>query len=454
MKTISDRLGSTARREVGLSLIEVMVAMLIFAIISIGVIGSLTAMLRQVSDSRSREVATNLAAQEIDLARSTTNLFALHDYASPVVVSVDGQNFYVSRDTEWVSDPTSMAACGAGTGALQYKRVNIKVGWAGMLSSQPVRADTLIAPKTRVSESTKATIIVKVTTQFAAGVDGVAITTNPAISPPPTATDIDGCSYLLKVPPGSYTITVSKSGYIDAQQAGTPSQTVAVTAGTSIAAAFQMEPAQPLTATYGTSGTKIPTNMNTSLRHASDPVIDSVATNNSLTRSFSLFPWAEGFTVLAGKFVAGNEATAGCLSPNPAEWPAGTNSGGVAIQSPTPRAWVPAAGVTVPVNMGIVTVTGTSNTLQLTAVSQATPPPGTADPGCAIGAMTYTFGSVLVKNAPVQIALPFGSWKLYYGTSASGPQLAASTLMVPPSSSSTVSSGGILTLDPRIVPAP
>ncbi|MCH3110243.1 prepilin-type N-terminal cleavage/methylation domain-containing protein, partial [Listeria monocytogenes] len=49
--------------ESGVSMIEVIVAMMIFAIISVGVSYSLLSAFTITNDSRSRAVATNLAAQ-------------------------------------------------------------------------------------------------------------------------------------------------------------------------------------------------------------------------------------------------------------------------------------------------------------------------------------------------------------------------------------------------------
>ena len=62
----------------GSSLVEVIVAMFIFALISVGVVHTMTSVLSVSRDSRSRQVALNLAAQAIDRSReSSDDLFAL-----------------------------------------------------------------------------------------------------------------------------------------------------------------------------------------------------------------------------------------------------------------------------------------------------------------------------------------------------------------------------------------
>lgn len=450
MKAIRARLGIPATAESGVSLVEIIVAMMIFALISIGVISSMTLMLTQTNQARSREVATNLAAQTIDTARATTNLFNLLDDSPDI--TVDGQVFHVDRKTQWVSDPTLNAACGAGGGALQYKRVNVTVKWDGMLSpSNPVRADTLIAPKARVSDPEQGTILVSVGSlpgSGTAGTAGVTITTTPALSPPPSPTDAQGCSYLLKVPPGTYTIKVSKAGYVDPKQNAQPSQTISIGAGTSIAASFQLDQQKPLTITYAAGSTpmpKIPTDLETSLLHASDTVI----TTSNPTGTVQLYPFTEGYTAVAGRYLAKNESTNGCLSTNPAEWPLGTDSTGAAIGPAVAPAVIPAAGATVNAPMGIVMVTASGTNQYLTAVSQTAPPLGTDDPGCSALTMTYHFGKVLSRGTPVAIALPYGSWQLYNNSSVSGLPMILGGLSV--ASPSKVSLLGVVTLDPRKV---
>ena len=73
----------------------------------------------------------------------------------------------------------------------------------------------------------------------------VSISTS-ALSPPAAATDVDGCSYLLKVPVGTYTISVSKTGYVGTNELATQSKPVAVTAGQSVSWGVTLDKAQPL----------------------------------------------------------------------------------------------------------------------------------------------------------------------------------------------------------------
>jgi type II secretory pathway pseudopilin PulG len=448
MITLRKRLGLMDNDESGLSLIEIVVAMMIFALISMGVVYALLSSLKGTSDSATREVATNLAAQQIDDARDTSDIFGLLDDEQPNLVFA-GRTFDVVRKTQWVSDPNLDTPCGAGGGALQYKRVNITISWDNMRTpDSPVRADTLIAAKTRISDPSAGTILVSASDSTPNPLVGASITVSPAISPAPGVTDSQGCAYLLKVPPGTYTITLKKTGYVDPTQNAAPSQTVNITAGSAVAPTFTMEAVQPLNLIYASNATgtvlfpNTGTGLNTSLLHASDPVLNS----NGTPATLQLYPFADGYTAVAGQYLAPNGATVGCQSVNPVNWISGPVSG-TTYTSPISPAVIPAPGATLKIPMGLVKVTGTAVGQSVFAVSQAAGPSGTADPGCGALTMKYTFTSVLTLGQ-VQLALPFGTWKLYYGTSATGTQIPKSSLAV--TAPSSTGSSNTVTLDPRL----
>jgi type II secretory pathway pseudopilin PulG len=439
------RLHST---DEGISLVEVMIAMIIFSIVSLGVIGSLIATAGLAIDSRARETATNLASQAIDAAMATPDVFDLFD-APNVVTTVDGHTYTVNRVARWVSDPNSVAPCGAGGGALLYKRVNVTVTWPGMANpSSPVQEDTLISPNDRVSDPDDATILVSASDQSAKGVSGVTVTTTPALNPPADVTDVDGCTYLLKVPVGTYAITVSKVGYISPTvPGGTPAQQTSqtlsftVVSGASVSAPFTMDTAQPLGITYASSapGAARPTSMYTSLVHGTDAAIDA----NALPTPLALYPYApDGYSVYAGHFVPKITGNNGCQDANPQLWVSSKVSG-VTYTSPATPPVVPAAGATVNVPMGLVTVKGTAASQPISAVQQAGTTP---DPGCSLS-NTYNFGSILSSGKATTLALPFGTYKLFYSTNGTGTAVAAAniTVTVP----STISSNQVV-LDPRV----
>ncbi|MCW5945112.1 MAG: prepilin-type N-terminal cleavage/methylation domain-containing protein, partial [Cryobacterium sp.] len=219
MKFIRRRL-ATRVSDAGFGIIEIIVAMLVFAIIATGIAYTMVASLDLTRDSTAREQAANLAAQEIDLARSIDNLFNLQ--SKTTTTTINGTTFTITRTAKWVSDPNVDQRCGIGGGILRYKRVNVTVGWVGMTSLlPPVHADTLIDPGVRINDPDLGTVLISVTDSSGNGVSGVSVQVTPStpangatsLDAQPDATDSEGCTYALKVQPGNYDVTVSKSGY-------------------------------------------------------------------------------------------------------------------------------------------------------------------------------------------------------------------------------------------------
>ncbi|MGW6130591.1 type IV pilus modification PilV family protein [Cellulomonas sp. NPDC055163] len=458
-----------SRDESGMSLVEVVVAMFIFAIVSSGVIYGMLSVITLSRDSRAREVAANLASQEIDLARDAANLFELLD--SQKTTQLNGDTFHVDVATQWVTDPSSDIVCGAGGSALRYKRVNVEVTWENMRpGTQPVRSDTVIQPESKINDPTKGTILVSVLGAAGTGVAGVSVSAVPSAVPngattlpaAPAATDVQGCSYVLKVAPGNYDVTVSRSGYVDAAQGATSKLTVGVAAGASSAVAFQYDSAGTFTVNYASGYVPAPGEV---VRVPADPATTFLSTygayvrdpgaSTSRTRTVKLHPFSGGYQVFAGS----------CAAADPEAWLPGTNEVGQPISADRPAgvAAAPGGTATVGVPMGVVKLAlgASASERFVRAVSTSSPAAGSGDPGCA-STVTYSFGSATGYGVPlngnVTIALPYGSWRLFTGT---GTTVANWTTAVPPAQMSlpaaplpqrtTVHPNGVVTFDPRVV---
>jgi prepilin-type N-terminal cleavage/methylation domain-containing protein len=452
VNTLRRRLGLDRTDDQGLSLIEVVVAMLVFAIVALGVAYSLITTLHTAKDARGREVALNLAAQTIDAARSVTDIFdpLLDTGVKPpttMTVPGDGTVYTITREVEWVTSNGSDADCGSGGGTLLYKEINVQVTWAGMVRSNPVRADTIISPSSTINDPALGTILVSVHTASGAPVPGVAITTTPSTGSAIPVTDGDGCSYILKVPPGSYSVSASLAGYIDVGQDTTPTypQPIPVTAGSTSSAGFNYDKAATVQATYATNYSSLvakqPTNLNTTFTSTNGSTVIA-STTSAVAKTFSLYPGS--YTVAAGKYVPSTAPNTGCVDSDPSQWLAGTNSSGQSIASPPPASIAVSPGslvnpVGVPEGVVQVTLGGSSKTLTAT---NATPPAGTGDPGCALPT-TYTFGN---QSGTILLALPFGSWTFTFN----GSVLSAGKVALGAGVNGKIT-GNIATLDPRVV---
>ncbi len=457
MKALSTRLDLRSS-ESGLSLIEIVVALMVFAMIATGIGYTIIATLHLTQDSTARQQAANLASQEIDLTRSIDNLFNLVDKTT--TQTINGVTYTIDREARWVSDPLVDQRCGAGGGVLRYKRVNVTVAWTGMTSGTPtVHADTLIDPGVRINSPDLGTVLISVSGSSGDPVAGATVTVTPAspangatsLAAQPPVTDSLGCTYALMVNPGNYNVTVTKTGFIDITQNSTPSVLISVAASSASSAMVTLDLGATFPISYATNyagSSIVPGDLDASFvsTYGTSPQPNNPS-------SVTMFPFPAGYEVLAGVYNDPATPAKFCNSVDPAQWPAGTTAGVNYFAGVRPAAVAAIPGgtaTTAAVPMGVVTVQMPNAKRYLLAVAQTTGPLGTADPGCDI-AMQYSYG-YRGKNESVTIALPFGSWKIYASTSASS---ANSQLLIPSLAPQTAAQltaiGNVVTLDPRVV---
>ena len=455
------RPASPAERDAGLSLVEVIVAMMVFTIISVGVAYTITNSLVLTRESRTRAVATNLAAQEIDLLRSVEDVFSV--VSKTFTTTVGGTTYTVERTAEWTTSATNSTACGTGTGTLQFKRVEVSVTYAGQRAvSAPITSATVLAPNGRINDPAKGTIVVSVIGASGAGTEGVTATIKAAAKDPdgavtpaaPGPTDSSGCTYALKVAPGNYDVSISKAGMVGLDQSASPSTTpVTVSAGGAGTASFSYDTAVSLQTTYATNfpgAVVLPGNLDTTFRSTvmGDHTVDAKA-----TKPAKLFPFSGGYAVVAGRHLDPStdpvtNVVSSCLSPDPAAWvtPGADKAVGAA---PVPVGAAPGGSATVGVPMGVLQLAKISGTVKLFAVQQKTGADG--DPGC-LTPTTYTFSAVTKDTL---LALPFGTWSFYAVTDLLNLGLITTSNQVNPQGAVLRTRGTIdmptktVTLDPR-----
>jgi len=417
------------RGDSGVSIIEVLAASLIFMILSVGVAQATVTAVRLAGDQQHRVTALSLAASEIDLVRSygdPNKVSSIPEGAKQTVV--DGTTYTITRRTSWVDSAGGDISCSSGGGSNpQLKRVNVEVSWNGQLAmTPPVSSDTLLAPDGGVSDGSLGTIAVEVLRADGTGAGGVGVTVTPvagsgASTPEaqPEPTGIDGCTFAFKLMPGRYTVSLTKTGYIDTDQDETPSRTVTVTEAATTAAPFGFDAAS--TFLFAGPGADYYANDATFLNTYGVFYKSGLALGSGQVR---LYPWSVGYRAVGGHYVPpapgadGSPPVQGCRAVEPLEW-AGGAYGAVALgdgaESPS-AATTPGGSTNLPVALGVVTVRvpsahgGTQTTITATKAAANT---AVGDPGCADVAMTYTFSNVTKgDNADIRLALPYGTWRI------------------------------------------
>lgn len=448
--------------DAGMTLIEVVVALLVFAIIASGIVAGMTTIARMTSDDRSRVVAANLAAEQTDLARAVGDPFKLTSATTTQSFPTpDGGTrvYTIKRSISWVSSAGADISCGSGTN-LFFMRVHVLVSWDGELpTTAPVQTDTVIAPAGRITDPTSGTIAVSVVGSDGLPMAGVSVTIVPTsggapLAAQPNPTNQDGCTYETKVAPGTYAVTISRSGYIDVNQNTAPSKPVVVTVGNTQSVSFQYDLGATFPVVYANNykpasqGTValLPTDLETTFINSTS----GLYVTSSPAASVLLHPFSTGYTAVAGSLGTSAGKTT-CAAVDPAGWSAARVSG-ISLQDGQ-RGGAVAAGAggtakDLDVPMGVVLVKGSAAGYLKAVQSGASPVKG--QPDCKVPS-TYVFGKVL-KNGTVAVALPFGTWTLYSGSTALtqatpvlGPTLSVPTNAVP----GNVTAAGVVTLDPR-----
>lgn len=433
MRSIRARLHAVADGDRGMTLVEVMVAMFVFAIISTLVLSSLVQITTITQQSRAQHVAANLAAGEIDLALDTPDLFALLDETRDV--PVNGTTFHVRRDTAWVSDATSSASCGGG-GNLRFKRVHITVTWEGMRdSAEPVRADTLINPAERINDPSKGTVLVSIIDSLGEGVAGATVSltaTSGGASVPSTTSDAQGCAYFLQVPKGTYDVAIAKSGYTGVLQETPQQRDVSVQAGSSTTVGLQYDLAARFDLTFAAGTTaRLPNAMHLTL--LSTYGVRTIQLPNANRRQTVATHPRVSYRVVAGQFQQPSGAE--CAAIDPASWQAAAvGSENLGPGAAPELSAEPGAVAAADVPMGIVTIVSSANGLRATSTA------GRADDPSCTATVQLSYGNVAANTT---VAVPFGTWRF---TNSSGGSVTATNV-----SRGDTQSANVVTLDPREV---
>jgi prepilin-type N-terminal cleavage/methylation domain-containing protein len=369
---------SDSRRDEGFTLLEAVVAMIIFGIIASSTAAVLVRAVGGSSDNRARTAAANVAAQAMDTIRA--NAESADGYTGLATqqlddVTVQGRTYSVYSSVSVVTGTNSGSPCTSGglTDEL-YKRVGVTVTWANAGSVKPVRSDTIIQNPGVAADPDKGALGVLVS-----GPSGPEARVPVRLDNGASAiTDDGGCAYFSGLAPANYTATASALNFVDEDGNLTESQTAGVQKASATVVNLAYAAASTPTITYSTvlaNGTTDPSYLwpgstAYTLKNDSRDRSGTVTTN---TTTPSLYPYASGYNSWLGS----------CTTEAPASIP----------NFATPEGSSPA----VTISVGGLAVRNTQRST-LTVVLQHPDACGTS------------FTTTLAPNETKKLALPFGSW--------------------------------------------
>jgi prepilin-type N-terminal cleavage/methylation domain-containing protein len=289
--------------EEGFTIIELMVALTIFAVVMTGVASMLGSTLITTGNNRNRSVAANVAAQEMEIVRATP--FAQLPVGQVISTQIiDGVLFTVTRDSEWITQDANGGACDAASGeALAFLRIDVKVTWPIMSGVTPVTSQTVITPPVGAYDPNSGHIAVSVRDRDAAPQDAVPVTVTGPVTKTQYTTS-DGCAFFAYLPAGAYSVALSSAGFVDGQGNPSPSQVATVQVGATVPVEFDYDRASSLSLTLQAPGGGVPpdglpiTIGNTHLLPSGTKVVPGAPGVSRLVPN--LFPYLDGYQVWSG----------------------------------------------------------------------------------------------------------------------------------------------------------
>jgi prepilin-type N-terminal cleavage/methylation domain-containing protein len=404
-------LSVVARREEGFTMVELVVSIFIFGIVITGIAAGMTSSLNLTRQNRNRSVAANLASQEMDTVRSTT-FTSLTTGQVVSTVPVDGVNYTVTRESEWVTPNATSGPCQAPAGStLAYLSVVVSVSWENMKGVTPPRSQTVVTPPVGTYDETSGHVAVMVRDASAVGQDAVPVTLTGPSGTQTQTTTTDGCAFFAYQPAGAYTVTLSKSGYVSDQGVTAPSQSASVQVGSTVSLQFQYAAASTLNLTLqNAGGAPMPASPGVPVSLGNSHLLPAgviVTTGSGATRSITgLFPYVDGYETWAG---ACSDADPEGIKPTGGPFYLGASR-------TAPITVTEGAASTGTVTMPAITVKTQTmaavprGNVQVTA-THVVPTGATSDSGCPT-AETYVLGSTNAATGLITVALPYGTWKI------------------------------------------
>lgn len=404
----------------GLTLVEMIVALTVFALTSTAVLAMLLSSLRTTRSNRSRVAAANLAAREIEIVRGqfaspslgpkTVDLGQVIDpnplpggtVGQPLVV--DRTPYTVTRIAEWQSQGATSSPCdGGASGQLAYLHVTITVTWPQMNGVKPVTSSTLLTPPLGTYDAGSGHVKVKVTDALGAPEANQRVSLTPGGA---QVTGSDGCAFFAFLAPGTYTASLNTTGYVDPSWSPTPSLTVTVTANQVTPATFAYAPAatlnlSPAIATGYPAPATLPfTVYNTAL--LSTTHTKAIPAGATGTATITTWPYPDGLTAWAGSCADADPKASGGTRQDPLPTDPGTTASGTVPTAPV--------DVVVTTNRGAVVTNGTVVAVHATDSGCAGPVSDPVDGGTVGSALTLPTRTD--SHGVTHVSLPYGTWTI------------------------------------------
>lgn len=236
--------------EGGFGLIEVLVTAVLVALVGIGVFTGLDAASATSGQQKARSIAGHVAQDDQERLRSF-RVGELSNLNETRTVTVGGVPYTVRSRATWISDESGAQSCTNTSNEASYLRIRSTVSWPSIGGARPVELTSLVAPPNGSFATNLGSLVVQVRDNAGVGLPGVTVSATGPASLSET-TDEDGCAFFGYVATGTYTVTLSQAGYVDAQGVSNPSRQVTVVGEETATVAFDYDRAASATVLFET----------------------------------------------------------------------------------------------------------------------------------------------------------------------------------------------------------
>jgi len=396
-RRLADRDLEPPMTDAGFTLVEILVATVVFALTATATVGILITAIRTVRENSDRVYASNLARSEIEKQRELGTDFITIGNTSSTTTTPEGV-FTISTTSNWVGLNQATDACEAAAPGQAYMRVHVEV--SGATISDPQVSDTIIAPGDDSSLVDTGQLAIKVADERANPVSGVTLQVRNVAASGATSSYItgpDGCVFVPKLAPSAaWQVTINRGGYVPRIVNGTTA-TSAVVAAQTTRMSFEYAAASSMEFTSSTADFPIPAGIPLSM--GQDPLaIAPIAVTTYPKTVSSLWPAVGGYQAWLGT----------CIAADPASFASPRTTA-------TNRTWfavTPGAKTTAPLGGTTVRVRG----LPANAPVRATPQAEAS--GACKTPPVYDIGTTDALGV-LRVELPYGKWT-FTSTSAPG----------------------------------
>ncbi len=152
-------------------LVELLMAALLVALISIGVFTAIVGSSKGSANDRHRSIAAALAQQDQERMRAF-KATDLANYRQTRPVTVADTTYSVESRGQWVSDASGVISCSSVSSTANYLHITSTVTWPSIGGLKPIAVRSLVAPPSGSTAANKGTLSVRVTDQATNGIPG------------------------------------------------------------------------------------------------------------------------------------------------------------------------------------------------------------------------------------------------------------------------------------------